>query len=197
LARRLVVGLRRVIKGDRCIYCGEAATCRDHFPPYTVEPVKGWLLPSCTECNLLAGDRHPYSFKKRATYVRDMLAHRYKRLLETPIIGLRIGAIRRVASFNADRAERSNPSGEMAHRVAESIRTLCSRVAAILGATATRARIARLDYAHCNRKSKAKGGEQVQGDQAEAVGALQGRILYQDQDLMKQGGCRRAHKGSP
>jgi hypothetical protein len=86
LARRLVVGLRRVIKGDRCIYCGEAATCRDHFPPYSVEPVKGWLLPNCTECNLLAGDRHPYSFKKRATYVRDMLAHRYKRLLETPII---------------------------------------------------------------------------------------------------------------
>jgi hypothetical protein len=77
------VGERIRLEGERCVYCGERATCWDHFPPYTVDQLRGWLLPACGECNGLAGDRHPYDFPARAAYVNRALVARYRRVLDS------------------------------------------------------------------------------------------------------------------
>ena len=77
------IGERMRIEGERCVYCGERATCWDHFPPYAVDQLRGWLLPACGECNGIAGDRHPYDFVARAAYVNRALIHRYRRVLNS------------------------------------------------------------------------------------------------------------------
>jgi hypothetical protein len=81
--RRESVAARIKIDGERCVYCGERATCFDHFPPYSVERFRGWLLPACAECNALAADRCPYDFEARAMYVKRELIARYRPLLES------------------------------------------------------------------------------------------------------------------
>lgn len=70
------------IEGRRCVYCGDTATQTDHFPPQCVEPRDGWLLPCCSECNVVAGAMHPYDFKSRVLYVKDALRDRHHHLLK-------------------------------------------------------------------------------------------------------------------
>jgi hypothetical protein len=77
------VGERIRVKGERCVYCGERATCEDHFPPYAVDQLRGWLLPACGECNELAADRHPYDFTARAAYVNRALISRWRHVLDS------------------------------------------------------------------------------------------------------------------
>jgi hypothetical protein len=77
------VGERIRLEGERCVYCGERATCWDHFPPYAVDQLRGWLLPSCGECNGIAGDRHPYDFPARAAYVNRALISRWRHVLDS------------------------------------------------------------------------------------------------------------------
>lgn len=74
---------RVAIAGEACVYCGEWATQRDHFPPATCERW-GYLLPSCAECNRLAGVEHPYDFEQRVAVVKAKLRSRGQRLLQTP-----------------------------------------------------------------------------------------------------------------
>jgi hypothetical protein len=81
--RQNEVGERIRVIGERCVYCGERATCWDHFPPYAVDRVRGWLLPSCGECNGIAGDRHPYDFEARAAYVNRTLISRWRPVLDS------------------------------------------------------------------------------------------------------------------
>ena len=81
--RQNEVGERIRVIGERCVYCGERATCWDHFPPYAVDRVRGWLLPSCGECNGIAGDRHPYDFEARAAYVNRALISRWRHVLDS------------------------------------------------------------------------------------------------------------------
>ena len=49
------------VYGDRCVYCGEAATDRDHFPPRPY--CCGYLLPACESCNNTAASWHPFNFE--------------------------------------------------------------------------------------------------------------------------------------
>lgn len=74
---------RKTLKGQWCVYCGEVAQCLDHFPPLSVQ-LGGLLLPSCNECNLLAGVNWPYDFQRRAKYVLERLRLKYRREMETP-----------------------------------------------------------------------------------------------------------------
>jgi hypothetical protein len=62
--------------GDQCVYCGESRQCTDHFPPRSLR-VLGFILPSCLECNGLAGARHPFDFAARARLVNDRLNEIY------------------------------------------------------------------------------------------------------------------------
>lgn len=75
--------LRLTIRGHFCIYCGEWATCLDHFPPYSA-CLSGFLLPACKECNSLAGTEYPFDFRSRAKFVIERLRARYRKVLETP-----------------------------------------------------------------------------------------------------------------
>jgi hypothetical protein len=83
MSREHLVGERVRVEGDRCVYCGERATCWDHFPPYACDALRGWLLPACGECNGLAGDRHPYDFERRAAFVNRALISRYQWALDS------------------------------------------------------------------------------------------------------------------
>jgi hypothetical protein len=55
----------------------------DHFPPKAYS-VGGFLLPSCKECNLLAGTIWPRNFELRSEHVKDGLRKRYRKLLQAP-----------------------------------------------------------------------------------------------------------------
>jgi hypothetical protein len=74
---RLANAFRDRLKGERCCYCGERATCEDHFPPRSATYV-GVILPACHECNALAGTEYPFEFKKRAELVKEKLGQRYQ-----------------------------------------------------------------------------------------------------------------------
>ena len=69
-----------------CFYCGQPATCMDHFPPVSqyVHGSDSWLVPSCSECNSLAGDSIQYTLEQRRAYVREKLSKRYRKLLNMP-----------------------------------------------------------------------------------------------------------------
>jgi hypothetical protein len=67
---------RRKLYGKRCIYCGEPARERDHFPPQASGRVTGWLLPACVECNRLARHWFGDAFAERWRYVQDQIRQR-------------------------------------------------------------------------------------------------------------------------
>jgi hypothetical protein len=75
--------LRKTIEGRYCVYCGEIASCQDHFPPISVTRI-GLLLPACHECNGLAGTDWSSDFWERCELVKNKLRGRYARWLNTP-----------------------------------------------------------------------------------------------------------------
>lgn len=46
--------LRKEIKGNFCVYCGDNSNNKEHFPPISLTN-KGVILPCCKECNSIAG----------------------------------------------------------------------------------------------------------------------------------------------
>lgn len=74
---------RKKIEGKFCVYCGEIASGYDHFPPATSTPV-GLLLPSCNECNYIAGTEFGYDFVSRAAYVNSKLRRKYASFINNP-----------------------------------------------------------------------------------------------------------------
>jgi len=74
---------RFTVKSQFCVYCGEWASCMDHFPPYSAS-LSGFLLPACKECNAIAGTEYPFDFKARAKFIQERLRVRYRALLDTP-----------------------------------------------------------------------------------------------------------------
>lgn len=81
------------LDGVCCAYCGEYATAREHLVPFSFLRAitsKGspndnywtWILPSCTECNLIASAQvFPSADAKRA-FIQERLAGRYQNDLE-------------------------------------------------------------------------------------------------------------------
>jgi hypothetical protein len=70
------------LNGSRCVYCGDVATQTDHFPPQCVRPREGWLLPCCSECNVVASNIHPYDFQARVAHVKNTLHDRHWDMLK-------------------------------------------------------------------------------------------------------------------
>lgn len=83
-----------VIIGDEknrwaCHYCGCPADTLDHIPPLTrfhdamaLDPkMKAVKVPSCMECNNLAGRELHLTFPDRAAFVKDKLATKYRKQL--------------------------------------------------------------------------------------------------------------------
>lgn len=68
---------------DRCIYCGKPPEHWDHAFPFSEswrfeEGFVSWLVPSCAECNLLAGAKMCETFGEKARYIHEKLLNRYR-----------------------------------------------------------------------------------------------------------------------
>ncbi len=74
---------RLVINGEFCIYCGEIAVSREHFPPASVTR-HGLILPACSECNSFAGTECSFDFDDRCSYVKNMIRIRYRSFIRNP-----------------------------------------------------------------------------------------------------------------
>lgn len=70
---------------NRCFYCDEPMTCLDHVPPLssmeglnTAElrryGIPMLLIPACTDCNTMLGDRHLLTVAERLDYLENKLA---------------------------------------------------------------------------------------------------------------------------
>ena len=69
-----------------CVYCGEFADCKDHFLPISKAVMMSesmdissgrYLLPSCMECNSLAGDKVFSTVNNKRDYVFGQLKGKY------------------------------------------------------------------------------------------------------------------------
>ena len=81
--------LYEYVDGDACIYCGVEAEVLDHAYPISREPTlapRGMMLlvPSCAQCNSLAGDALHRTLDERREFIRRRLRKRHKSLLNTP-----------------------------------------------------------------------------------------------------------------
>ena len=73
-----------------CYYCGEVMSVYDHVPPKsTVEAelsmdstLRPILIPSCNECNSLAGGASHKSVLERKEYIHSKLRKRYRKVLD-------------------------------------------------------------------------------------------------------------------
>lgn len=64
-----------------CAYCGEGATDVEHV----VARVHGeptWTVPSCRECNGLAGAKLFYTFAEKRDYIHDRIRRKYRSVLK-------------------------------------------------------------------------------------------------------------------
>lgn len=75
--------LRVRLRGAQCVYCGEPAGTREHFPPQ-VTGNEGYILPCCAECNSLAGTAYPFNFWRRANFVKSQIRKKYAKALRVP-----------------------------------------------------------------------------------------------------------------
>lgn len=81
---------KRISTNGLCAYCGLYATTLDHFVPVSVaayvivNPKDKVLIPSCSECNGLAGSKLFKSVGAKRRYIRQRLRKRYARLLKMP-----------------------------------------------------------------------------------------------------------------
>lgn len=75
--------MRTRLHGGQCVYCGQVATCEDHFPPACALK-RGLLLPACHECNALAGTEWAFNFSARAAFVKGKIEDRYGAELRIP-----------------------------------------------------------------------------------------------------------------
>jgi len=85
---------RLVAEQDSCVYCGAFATTIDHFAPASVVAtilalgdleVQGrFLVPSCGECNGIAGDRLFVTIAAKRRYIQRRLRWKYRKVLARP-----------------------------------------------------------------------------------------------------------------
>jgi hypothetical protein len=84
---------KTITREPNCVYCGVRATCRDHFLPLSVmtliadsiEHVRGKvLIPSCAECNALAGNKVFPTIAAKRRYIQSRIRKRYRQTLGLP-----------------------------------------------------------------------------------------------------------------
>ena len=74
---------RITLKGDFCIYCGDVSTTTEHYPPATTTS-RGFKLPCCFECNLLATDDNARNFERRIESVKSRIRRKNWKWLQIP-----------------------------------------------------------------------------------------------------------------
>ena len=67
-----------------CAYCGSPATDREHVVPKSFRGNND-TVPSCRECNLLAGDNVFDSFGEKRDFIRQKVEYRYRELISAPV----------------------------------------------------------------------------------------------------------------
>jgi|ERR1700680_270423 len=79
-----------------CTYCGGIAQCMDHVPPLShaarmldisrdeLMSTTLMVVPSCYECNGLAGSSYQATLSERRAYVKRRLREKYRQLLLVP-----------------------------------------------------------------------------------------------------------------
>ena len=67
-----------------CAYCGEPADNKEHVIPRAYVGEHRFTVPSCWECNNLAGSRIFLTFTDKRDHVRRKLERKYKKLLKMP-----------------------------------------------------------------------------------------------------------------
>jgi hypothetical protein len=84
---------RQITRQRVCVFCGVRATAYDHFVPISVvtmlvgilDAIPGKvLLPTCGECNAIAGDRVFPTVAAKRRYIHTRLRFRYRKLLAMP-----------------------------------------------------------------------------------------------------------------
>lgn len=84
-----------VQSGEPCVYCGLLSTDKEHVTPKTwIDAMKEMrsmgfdvvvpeelIVPSCRECNLIAGDKLFDNFKEKRQHIANRLLARYNRFL--------------------------------------------------------------------------------------------------------------------
>jgi hypothetical protein len=65
---------RAILQTDykHCFYCGYTPSGFDHFPPKKIT-TKGFLLPCCIQCNVIASNRFAFDIEKRILYIKERL----------------------------------------------------------------------------------------------------------------------------
>jgi len=85
-------------EGEPCVYCGALSTDKEHVTPlswieytlemracgFEIEVPKEVIVPSCHECNCIAGDIVFKSFKEKKEYIKEHLYKKYKKFLRYP-----------------------------------------------------------------------------------------------------------------
>lgn len=71
-----------VIRFGRCVYCGDPASCRDHYRAWSATWDPHWL-PACPSCNGILSNSAQETLGARADHVRRSLERRHRRTLET------------------------------------------------------------------------------------------------------------------
>lgn len=74
---------RITLKGDFCIYCGEVSTTSEHYPP-AATTYRGFKLPCCFECNVLASDENARNFERRIESVKSKIRRKNWKWLQIP-----------------------------------------------------------------------------------------------------------------
>ena len=97
-AMRAYHGLYRLIDNGRiCVYCGVPASTIDHVVPLSAisalanmilingPPIEGlFLVPSCGECNSIAGSQMFRTIGAKRRYIHWRLSRKYRRFIELP-----------------------------------------------------------------------------------------------------------------
>lgn len=70
----------------RCYYCGMNATQTDHVPPISHggDFNLGFLIHSCSECNIILGDNRYETLNERSRTIKLYLQKKFKKTLKYP-----------------------------------------------------------------------------------------------------------------
>lgn len=92
--RRISQGKRDAIMaktGGACYYCGYAATDIDHIAPhsYVANDTEQNLIPACSICNGIAGNKHFKSLSAKKKYIKQVRkSERWRRKLARMVVTL-------------------------------------------------------------------------------------------------------------
>ncbi len=71
------------IDGFLCVYCGEEANTKEHYPPKSFCKW-GVIAPSCDHCNKTAKHFHPFNIERRILFIKSQIRKKFNKALNMP-----------------------------------------------------------------------------------------------------------------